>query len=202
MLIATVGESIPLVLLTEDGNSSVYPRVFIFDSSGLAVATLNLSHISLGYYQVNWTVPTDDRYTLIYLVYSDAGFTQINQDYSRSTEQVLGILGPVLNNGIVRQGFTLDVTTNTIYINTWLEINDQIIQSSISNGTTRIYDIDGNPLTALSAGVGPDTNGIFKFSIASPGFAIGETGTYSIATIDFNGTTFRGVTAITFSRSS
>jgi hypothetical protein len=99
----------------------------------------------------------------------------------------------------VYQSFTYDSTSNSIIANIWLADRSLDLVNQ-SNATLRLRDSSGTQLAAPSAVAAADAQGVFRFSFANPGLALGDTATYSEASIDYAGTTIRGIVGVTFSR--
>lgn len=111
-----VGDQIPLVLETFDGSASQYPQAVLTSDTGVPLGTVDLPHISGGVYSdYSFVMP---NYVTIYaefIVYSDAGHTIENTDYSRAVAE-----------------FTIDPNANTtVYTNpAWLSGPSLLTKSS------------------------------------------------------------------------
>lgn len=101
----------------------------------------------------------------------------------------------------VQANVTLDAATNQLLVTCWLEGSAGVIAGT-TNGTFRLYNTSGSPLTALTTDAAPDANGVFTFAVTAPSFVVGETATYARFTIDYLSITYPGVLGVTFSRAS
>lgn len=86
----TVGNSIPIVMILEDGNVLQYPQARIYASGATTpLAVLDMDHKELGRYEAEFTPSIADVYSAVFIVYSDAIHTIENIVYTREVEQVL-----------------------------------------------------------------------------------------------------------------
>jgi len=86
---ATVGVSVPIVMILEDGNDSQFPVAEIYAPGGTTpLDTLDLEHKARGRYEAEYT-PTDvGVLSSVFIVYADAGRTIENIYYTREVEQI------------------------------------------------------------------------------------------------------------------
>jgi hypothetical protein len=131
---------------------------------------------------------------------------------------VVGVPGPALvrefdievidDEAEVQVSLTWDAAANMLRVNSWLRRHTSLETAGLQNATVRLYDRTGVALAALQTTVAPDAQGVFAFNFAAPAFAVGETETYLVASIeqlDPAATpvrTYRGVVGATFSRTS
>lgn len=86
-ILANVGETVPITLVLEDGNTAQFPQAEIYDEAGSATpTTVNLTHVANGYYRGTYAVTTAEKQTIVFVVYSDAGHTTESSVYSRTTD--------------------------------------------------------------------------------------------------------------------
>lgn len=86
---AKVGESIPLVMILEDGNEAQYPQAEIYAPGGVTpLAVLDLEHRVKGRYEGSWTPASVGPFAAHFFVYADAGHTVENITYVRAVEQI------------------------------------------------------------------------------------------------------------------
>ena len=85
---AIVNEAYPLPAQYGDGSTSVYPRAFIYDSTGALLATSDLASISGGLYGSTVFFSSEGYFSVVYITYSDAAHTQVDTSYDREAEQV------------------------------------------------------------------------------------------------------------------
>lgn len=210
-LTVTVGDMAPLALQLGNAGTGLFPRAIVLDDVGSAIpiATLDLTEVDSvglpGYYFVAWdtTGETLGNYTIRYAVFTDAGYTILSSIHDLAAESVLVTLDPVTGNGNVRQGFTYVASSNQIIVNTQLEVANQAVQSNVNNAKITLHNAAGVVLIATLTDPTPDAQGVFQFTVPSPLFALGETATYSVATVDHLGPpvrTYRSVQFVTFSR--
>lgn len=86
MNLFNLGETVELKLITEDGDTSQYPRALAYRSSGSLEATIDLIHSVNGKYTGPWTPATNDTYNVQFFVYSNSARTIENKLYARSLE--------------------------------------------------------------------------------------------------------------------
>lgn len=75
MLLGRVGQSKLLELTLSDQDTGKFPQAEIYNSSGSLVTTINLTHVAKGQYQGAWASPTLGSFSILYLVYNEAGHT-------------------------------------------------------------------------------------------------------------------------------
>jgi len=196
---------VPLVLVLWDGATGLFPRARVYSGITL-VTTLPLTHVAEGYYQVNWTPVVAGKFVVVYTVYSDAGFTAPSSFYEKAQDLVkVNEFADSEEAGKVMQSFTFDVSTDTIVINMWLEKDNALVSSGVSNATLMVFDSAAGPISmpptqALSVG-----QGVFRFVIPNPGLPLGEFATFSVGTIQHIGPparTYKGICGVTFSRTA
>jgi hypothetical protein len=104
----------------------------------------------------------------------------------------------------VEVSVTFDAAANTIRCNSWLA-GPRGVDPNVQDATIRLYDQSGTALAAQVAAAAADAQGVFSFDIPAPAFAVGETATYFVASIDALGPplrTYDGRVGATFSRTS
>jgi hypothetical protein len=111
MIRATLDEVIPLQIQLNDGQTALYGRAKVYDSSGALFVTLPLSHIDNGLYGTSYTFISPGHYTVVYQMFLDAGLT-IPSEYDIEAETVeansdktniLRILGMTHDNTVIDQ---------------------------------------------------------------------------------------------------
>lgn len=85
---AIVSEQYPLRAQYGDAALGVFPRAFIYNQAGALVGTSDLASISGGLYGATVVFGTEGYYSIVYVTYSDAGHTIVNNTYDREAEQV------------------------------------------------------------------------------------------------------------------
>lgn len=105
MLLARPGESVPLVLVAEDGATGLFPRARIYSEGGTFVANADLTHVANGMYLANYTVPgVALKYVILFTVYLDAGHTIADETHGQADglidaealDQILGADEPIV----------------------------------------------------------------------------------------------------------
>lgn len=203
-MLGFVGESVTLGAIFGDYAGDAYPRVRVYSGTTL-VTSVDLTHVSNGFYAADWTVPAVGLYNLVYDVYEDSGRTTLSTSYEPAMDTLQAFVGQIAEEqGAVRQSYTLDPVANAITVNVWVEIDGVQVTTGLSNANLTLFTSAGVSLAAPSAVASPTFQGVFRFVISpAPSFALGETATVSIVTVDYAGLparTIRGVTGVTFSR--
>lgn len=105
MLLARPGESVPLVLVAEDGATDLFPRARVYSEGGTFVQNVDLSHVANGLYMVNYTLPAVAlKYVILFTVYADAGHSIVDETHGQadgiidaeSLDQILGADEPIV----------------------------------------------------------------------------------------------------------
>lgn len=203
MIITSVSEAVPLTLVLWDGATTLYPRAKVYADATL-VATVPLVHVAEGYYLGAWVPGVTGQYSVVYTVYTDAGFLTTAPTYEKAQDRVL-VLGTSLDataGGAVRQSFTFDTAANTVVINAWLEIGTAVVTSGVTAATITLFDSVAGVLSPPAPQALPVGQGVFRFVLPNPGLPIGEFATFSLATITYNATQYKGITGVTFSRAT
>lgn len=147
---AKVGEVVPLVLVTPDGNTTVYPQAEVYAAGGtVPLATIDLDHKAKGRYEGEWTPTSAGAYTAHFIVYADAGHSVEYIRYTREAEQIFATTSDVddLASEIVRLlGLNLE---NTFIDNCTYDPNDML-----TAGRLRVFDTKANAQAATEGGVG------------------------------------------------
>lgn len=137
---ATVGNSLALVLVLEDGNDAMYPQAEIYAAgSGTPAATVDLSHLAKGRYEATWTPSSVGTYTAQFFIYVDVGHLTENIVYSREAEQIFVSQSGVddLAASLVRLlGLHKE---NTFIDNTDFDTNGQLLEARV-----RLFDSKAN----------------------------------------------------------
>lgn len=83
-----LGDNILIPLQLAFGETNQYPQVLIYDSTGTLLSTNNMTHKSTGFYYYDWTPSSTDRYTCIFKIYTDAGYTLLSAVYGISEDEI------------------------------------------------------------------------------------------------------------------
>lgn len=84
-----VGDRLNLKLSLTDGNPNKFVRAYLRNQAGAiqSPAEVNLPHIEKGIYgESTLQMPNENQLLVIYRVFSDAGFTIIDQNYSQALD--------------------------------------------------------------------------------------------------------------------
>ena len=82
-----VGDNVPIELQIADGATDQYPRALVYDQGSLILTTIDLVHDNQGNYSGSvYAMPDNEFIKVIYIVYSDAGYTTVNAKYERDLE--------------------------------------------------------------------------------------------------------------------
>lgn len=156
-LLATTNRPVNIEILASDGNTALFGQARIYNSAGALVTTLSLVHIAEGLYSVTWTPTTEDIYSAITQLYTDAGHT-IDAGYEKGGEQVdvnsertniLRLLGLVQENSVI------DLQTYD---------SDQNLLSA------RLRCYDGSANASAAAAISPavyNTGKLFEYSVTA-----------------------------------
>jgi len=86
---ATVGISVPIVMVLEDGNTSMYPQAEIYTVDSVnPLITTDLIHKSKGRYEATWIPTSVGVYSTLFIIYSDIDHLIESIVYTREIEQV------------------------------------------------------------------------------------------------------------------
>ena len=86
---ATVGVSVPIVMILEDGNTTQYPQAEIYAAGAtVPLVTLDLVHKAKGRYEASHTPATPGVYAALFIVYADGAHTAESIVYVRAVEQI------------------------------------------------------------------------------------------------------------------
>lgn len=85
---AKVGESLPIGLKLYDSNSAAFVQASVYDDAGSLLSTLSLVHVAQGFYLTPSSFPMPDKpfISVVYVVYTDAGFTTKDSRYVEAAE--------------------------------------------------------------------------------------------------------------------
>lgn len=170
---AKVGESVPLVMILEDGNESQFPQAEIYAPGGTTpIATIDLLHKVKGRYEGSWTPASVGPFSAQFFVYADAGHTIENIVYVRAVEQVFVSQSDVddLAAAVVR---LLGLNHENAFIdNTEFDIFSQLVSCRI-----RLYDSKANAETAQD-GDSYSTGLIATYTMTAVHEAAGKLKTY------------------------
>lgn len=88
-----VGDTVPIELQIADGAINQYPQALVYDQGSSLLQTVDLAHDNQGNYSgTAYTMPDTEFVKVVYIVYSNAGHTELNEDYERDIEVFYRIL--------------------------------------------------------------------------------------------------------------
>jgi len=167
-----VGSAVPLTLQLPDGATDKYVQAVVRDPAGdeLDDSPVNLAHVGEGLYTDDSVSMTSDNFvTVTYLVYSDAGYTTLDDDYSHGFDIVQNQAGGGGGGGdvIIPSILVLRSDTN-------LSTNRLIIRTYIGGV---LADVDGGVWLQDSADVYGIKETVSGDSLVASGTACPNTGT-------------------------
>lgn len=90
------GNTLPLKAVLSDGETNLYVRATIYAPDLTILTTKNLPHVSNGIYAESTYLPlVTGLFTVLYVVYDDAGYTTENTDYPRVSDTFFVVNGSV-----------------------------------------------------------------------------------------------------------
>lgn len=141
MLRATLNEPVPLEVLAADGRTDLFAQATLY-RNGILLTTLTPTHIAQGVYRATYTASVEGYISVIYQLFSDAGFT-VPAGYDLESETVevcsdktniMRILGLLHDNAVFDQ-----------------QVYDG--GGNLTGGRLRIYDSKVNMLLAGLTGL-------------------------------------------------
>lgn len=170
---ATVGGTVVLALVLENGESTFYPQAEIYASGAtVPTATVDLTHLAKGRYEATWVPTTVGAYTAQFFIYVDAGHTIETIVYSREAEQIFVTKNSTDDLAAAITRVLGLVHENAFIDNTAYDTNSQLIAARL-----RIFDSKANAQAATDGG--SETTGLVAtYSIEADYQAIGQTRQY------------------------
>lgn len=105
--------SVPTLLaaLAADGNTGLYCRAIIYDSTNAVVAQPTLTHVAGGMYTTTYSFASEGSYNVVYQFFTDAGFTSPSGydkgmdaiDVSSFKANITRVLGLLHENTVIDQ---------------------------------------------------------------------------------------------------
>ena len=84
-----VNQYITLSCRLDDGTTTAYPQVRVYNRDGTLVTTKNLTHVGEGYYKdFTWAPPSSGHFINNYSIYTDVGRTLLDSNYNLCTEHI------------------------------------------------------------------------------------------------------------------
>ena len=102
-ILADIGESVALSLVLDDGAIDQFPQVRVFRETGSTpIATISLDHVADGMYRTvtPFTPTTAEKFTLVFIVFTDVARTIESSAFSRSTDTLTTDYLPTLVSGL------------------------------------------------------------------------------------------------------
>ena len=148
-----LGDPIPLIRNAFDGNEGLFPQATLRDASNAVIGTFDLEHIGDGIYRNDaQAYPATPLVTALYIVYVDAGHTELSCDYEETSDVFLrlaedpcdivvdimstplievDISVPNLSSDVIRRDISTDLDDSTPSVDT------QIVEPTIFGEITK-----------------------------------------------------------------
>lgn len=148
----TVGSSVPVVMILEDGVEDQHPQAEIYAAGGVTpLATLDLIHKVKGRYESAWVPSSTGVYTAHFIVYSDAGHTAESIVYTREVEQMVVTVNDTDDIALMMVRVLGLVHENVFIDNTVHDVNGQLAAARVrvfSSRTAVEFATDGGAETS------------------------------------------------------
>jgi hypothetical protein len=175
-IFAQTGESVPLAVVLEDGNTSKYLQAKVFDELGspTPIASVDLTHLSGGYYYGAYTVLSTGKYIVVYTVYEDLARTIPSVVYGRSDDLIVADIhipsSQEIANMFVEAQFNISYedTTQLIRAAVWMDRAGQTVTNPVACSFT-LRDSNDVVLLTMSSNT-PLSTGLFYFQSTTPVF--------------------------------
>lgn len=155
----TVGDPVPIVLILEDGNESVYPQAKIYAAGAVTpVATIDLPHKVDGRYEDSWTPTAVGIYTAQFKIFADAARTIEDITYTRSVDQVV-----VTSSSVDDLALNIVRVLGLVHENVFIDETDHDPDGQLVSCRVRLYDSKSNVENATDGGdytVPPESVGL------------------------------------------
>lgn len=145
---ASVGSTVVLALVLENGETGFYPQAEIYASgAGTPTATVDLTHLVKGRYEGTWVPATVGTYTAQFFTYVDAAHTVESVVYTREAEQVF-----VSENSADDLAAAITRVLGLVHENAFIDNTVFDAQSQLLTARLRIYDSKTNAQAATDGG--------------------------------------------------
>lgn len=170
---AVINEPVPLAMILEDGNETLYPQATVYASGqSTPTAIIDMQHTTKGIYEANWTPTNLGTYTAHFIIYTDVFRSVESIVYTREAEQIFVSQSNVdsLAQEILR---VLGLLKENAYIdNTEHDAANQMTYARI-----RIFDSKENALLATDGG--SETQGLIAtYTMQTVYESLGRMGSY------------------------
>jgi hypothetical protein len=174
-----LGDNVSVALALGGRETNLYPRATIYDSDDNLLDTLDLDHVSAGYYSnTTYTMPANEDFVLInYNVYTDAGHTSLSGDYQQVAEVVYLEPASAGSASVTAQEVVALVVSDTNDVP-----NNEVDQLDIYQGqdksfAIRLIDANGEPfdlgtMTEITARFVKTTSGILAKTLTGGAIAL------------------------------
>lgn len=178
-IITQSGEAVPLALILEDGNTSKFPQAKVYDAVGSAVpvSTVDLTHLTLGYYYASYVVPSASKFTVVYTVFDDVGRTVISPAYTRAQDILIADIPEAAPLTEAHLNVAYNDNTQLFTAAIWMDRNGATVVSPTSS-TIVLRDQSGAIVFTLSSST-PLSNGVFLFQ--QPSVSLVDINIYYVA---------------------
>ncbi len=160
MILANVGQAVPLTLILEDGDAAKFPQALVYLSgANTPLSTVNLVGISSGYYAGSFTVPSSDKFIVVYTVYTDGTYATVDVTHGKSEDLIVSDAGA--NVVEAQLNVSYDDTLQILRAAAWMDRSGQTVSSPAAATITVKDELDNVLFTQLSTTPFPD--GVFFF---------------------------------------
>jgi len=153
---ATVGASVPIVMILEDGAEDQYPQAEIYEAGATTpLETLDLTHKVKGRYESAWVPAATGVFTAHFIVYSDSDHTAESIVYTREAEQMVVTVNDTDDIALMMVRVLGLVHENVFIDNTVHDINGQLVAARVRVFATKA-DVE------LATDGGSETDGLIS----------------------------------------
>jgi hypothetical protein len=136
----TVGASVPIVMILEDGAEDRHPQAEIYAGGGVTpLATLDLTHKAKGRYESSWVPASTGVYSAHFIVYDDVGHSVESIVYTREVEQMVVTANDTDDVALMMVRVLGLVHENVFIDNTVHDINGQLVAARVRVFSSKSY---------------------------------------------------------------
>lgn len=151
---ASIGDPVVLVLVLEDGNTTMFPQAEIYATgASTPLAVVDLVHRAKGRYEGTWTPADIGTYTALFITYVDAGHVVESMIYTREGELVA-----VTQSHIDDLAAKLIRVLGLVHENAFIDNTEWDINGQMLSARLRIFDSKAHAMAATDGG--SETDGL------------------------------------------